>query len=333
MNIIDVSYALPKKEISTEDITSWVDIDKDFLQKQIGVKKRYFLDDNESGVSLALSATKKLLKKNNLEVNKISLIIYVTQTPDYLIPHNSAILHKLLNGDKNTMCFDVGLGCSGYPHALEIAKALLKNSNNYGLIVTCDPYSKIIDKKDKNTVSLFGDGASATLLGKSGFAKIGKSIFGTNGLGNDALIIKSGHAAYPIASYNKKTPCLDMPLNEYRLKMNGRKVFNMVMSEIPLSIFETLKINKLKLDDIDYFAFHQGSEYMLNNLVSKVKIDNKKVLKNLTYIGNTVSSSIPILLSDFFKHNNNFKGNILVSGFGVGFSWGTSILKVNKFKE
>ena len=143
MNIIDINFELPKKEITSKDIMKWVDIDKDFLEKQIGVKKRYFLKEHESGVSLSFLATKKLLEKNKLDVNQISLIIYVTQTPDHLIPHNSAILHKFLNCSKSTMCFDIGLGCSGYPYALEIARSLLQDSNHYGLIITCDPYSKI----------------------------------------------------------------------------------------------------------------------------------------------------------------------------------------------
>jgi len=169
-------------------------------------------------------------------------------------------------------------------------------------------------------------------LGKNGHIQIGKCDFGINSTGYDALIINSGHASKPIASYNKITPSLDLPYENYRLEMKGRKIFNYVMQEVPQSISKTLKLNKLKIEDIDYFALHQGSEYMLNNLIKYLQIDNNKVLKNLQNVGNTVSSSIPILLSDLLKKNNQFEGFILISGFGVGFSWGSSILKFTKIK-
>ena len=179
-----------------------------------------------------------------------------------------------------------------------------------------DAYSKIMSPKDKATAPLFGDAASATLLGTGGHSRLGKVSFGTDGDKHQALIVRGSGSRS-----EKPEP----------LFMDGRAIFNFMMTEVPKSVLNCLEINRLNIIDIDFFVFHQASEYMLKTLALRMKIPLSKLVVEMRDIGNTTSSSIPVALQRgglLEKHKNEKQSKILISGFGVGLSWATSILYV-----
>lgn len=328
MKIKAITHALPTRCYEASEVADWTGAHEDFISEKVGAARRYFLDSGQRGVDLAYSAVCKLLSDQDLKIDDVSLLIYVTQTPDHGIPHNSAILHGMLSGSDSLASFDVGLGCSGYPYAISIAKSMMMcDGFERAIVVTCDPYSKIMDRRDKATAAVFGDAATATLLAYDGHVEIGKADFGTRGAnGEAALLLKRGNAAYPIRSIHSEYPELSGELEEYSLFMNGRNVFNFVMSEIPKSIERALEKNDSVMSDIGFFALHQGSAYMLRNLVRRAGIDDAKVIYNIQRFGNTVSSSVPLVLEDIMRNNPDFSGKVLISGFGVGVSWASNVL-------
>ena len=301
----------PISKISNFDRLTEFDIDKDFLKDKIGVENIFFKEKNQDTSDLCFEAFSNLKSKYPNISNKIDCLIVCTQNPDGNgIPHTSSILHKKLGLSDDCACFDISLGCSGYVYGLSILKGFMEeNSFSQGLLFTCDPYSKIIDPLDKNTSLLFSDAATVTLLSRSinstqltSKLKMSKFLFATRGKEGEAL-------------NNDKSI----------LKMDGRKIFNFAAKEIPIHITHLLNKVNLKIDDIDYFLFHQGSKAILDFLQKKISISEKKIYSNLYENGNTVSSSIPILLEELIDDKNSNK--IILSGFGVGLSWATALLE------
>ena len=315
IGIEQIEYYLPKLSMSSKELSHEFNFDLDFVENKIGIRQIFISGDNEFTSDLAIEASRKIFDRRPELKEKIDVIVLCTQTPDFQLPHISTLVQKKLGLGKNIACFDIGLGCSGFVYGLSIISSFMESNDfNYGLLITAETYSKIIDDKDKNTKPIFSDGAAATLISKRPTYVPMKFSFGTNGYKYDKLI------------YNPKGNNTDSPNRS--LYMDGRGIFELVAAEVPVDIEKCLYANELELDDIDVFVFHQASNYMLETLIKVLKINNtRKVVKCTELFGNTVSSSIPIALTtiDYNRSKNDRK--ILISGFGVGLSWATTILK------
>lgn len=308
-----IEYFLPACSITSEELALNFGFDLSFIEEKIGVKKLYIAGNDENTSDLAARAIEKIFINRPELKDKIRVIALCTQTPDYQLPHTSAILHGKLGLDMGVACFDLGLGCSGFVYGLSVVKSFMEDNNlDYGILVTAETYSKIIDPRDKNTKPLFSDAAAATLLSREPCFIPRKFTFGTSGSCYESLILRPKNSIR----------------NEYGyLYMNGRDIFEFVATVIPEDLRKCLHINNLTLEDIDYFIFHQASNFMLNTLSKKIGIiDEKRVIKCLDRFGNTVSSSIPIAIDTISDDCKNKRLKILISGFGVGLSWASTIL-------
>lgn len=300
IGIKNVGYYIPENKRSNYSYKEKFDIDDAFIESRIGIKYTALKEPNEEASDLCVKAFDQLSSETNIQIDEIDCIIVVTQNPDYNIPHTSAIVHGKLKAPQSCACFDVSLGCSGYVYGLSIIKSFMESNNmKKGLLFTADPYSKNINEEDKNTFLLFGDAATATLMSDDALYDISKVDFGT--LGKD----------------HKELIC------DEKIAMNGRAIFNFAARKVPASIKKALKLNNKSMDEIDLVVFHQGSKYIVNTLAGLLKIEDDKAPFDAAEYGNTISSSIPIILK---KELLNSKKNILITGFGVGLSWATTIL-------
>lgn len=325
MSITHITYAIPSVCHTAADLAEMSDSDETFIRTKVGVEKRYVLGPNETGVSLSVAACEKLFESTDVQKNDVDLLICITETPDRKIPFNAAAIASELGLGNDVASFDVALGCSGYVYGLTIAEGfLMATGMKNAILVTCDPYSRIIDPKDKATNCVFGDAASATWVQSGGeTGKIIASDFGTDGSKGQAITIPGGGAENPLISVLETS---DQVNDSHRLYMDGRSVFNFVNSVVPKTIENALAKAELTKDDIDYFVLHQGSSYMLDSMARRAQLPKEKVIKNIHRYGNTVSSSLPILLSEL-QEQGNLEGKIvLASGFGVGLSWATSVI-------
>ncbi len=312
-----IEYYLPKKIIDNDYLEKECGIDKSFTENKVGIIERRIAEPDESTSQMATESLKQLLTNNNLDPKEIELLILCTQNPDYRLPTTACIVHNNLEMNKNSLAFDINLGCSGYVYSLVVAGSMIETGIvNNAVIIMVDQYSKIIDYKDKNTASIFGDAAAATLIEKcpNGYGVI-DSNFGTDGSGAFQLIAwNSGVVKNP-----DKAPYLFM---------DGKEIFKFTVTAIPPTIDQLMKKNSLSTDDIKYFIFHQANMYMLNEIRKRLKIPTEKMIIDMKYIGNTVSATIPIALKNLMNNNQLLKGDlILFSGFGVGLSWGNIIYK------
>ena len=327
MKLKSVRSSVPAKMYTAKEIAAEIGAEEAFISDKVGAATRYFLTKDESGTDLSEVACRKLFEQDGLDPASVGLLVVVTQTPDYRIPHNSALLQHRLNLPLTTAAFDISLGCSGYVYALSICKGLMDAQNIENcILVTCDPYSKIMDKTDRGTYAVFGDGATATWLSQSDGADIGLADMGTCGEHGEHLILKNGGAVSPLYSvHDDEVPTFEAA--DSTLKMKGRGIFNFVLANVPGSIEKCLELNNLSHADIDYYALHQGSFYMLKSLARKAGLSSDKMLYNIQDYGNTVSSSVPMLMETLIVDKKVESGTrVLLSGFGVGLSWATNVV-------
>jgi len=332
MYISAVEYYLPEGRLTNDQIShenpEW-SIEK--ISAKTGILSRPIAEERTTSSDLAFFAAEKLFNNNNIEKNEIDFLLLCTQSPDYFLPTTACILQQRLGLSKTVGALDFNLGCSGYVYGLALAKSLVVSHIAHNvLLLTGETYSKFINSKDKSCRSLFGDGASATLItSDDGIAAIGDFCLGTDGKGADNLIIRNGaFRNRELNGYDINDNDGNYVKNDDYLYMNGSEIFDFTTKEIPKLVNETLNKNKKREDEIDLYVFHQANKYMLNFIRKIMHIPEEKFYVNLEDTGNTVSSTIPIALKKAIENDNINKGfTVVITGFGVGYSYGSTVLQ------
>lgn len=307
IHIREIAGHIPSSHESNFAKISAFGVEEAFLREKIGVMRTARKSADEETSDLCVKAFEHLQGKMSFDKESVDCVVVCTQNPDFAgLPHCSAIVHGKLNLSQSCAAFDIGLGCSGYVYGLSIVKSFMEaNQMKNALLFTSDPYSKIIDEDDKNTSLLFGDAATVTWLSQAGAKDSGFSpeafIFSTQGRLWEALKNQDG-----------------------RLQMNGRAVFNFCIKNVPAQIRSLLEKSRLDQNEIDVFLMHQGSKYIVDQLVDVMGLDSRRVPFGAGDYGNTVSSSIPLLLEPHL-HDAALK-TIVLSGFGVGLSSASCLL-------
>jgi len=326
-----ISYYLPQKTVSNEQLAEeFPEWSVEKITSKIGVNQRHLAAEDETATDMAISAAKRLFDEHRIDKKTIDFVLLCTQSPDYFLPTSSCIIQNELGLPTSCGAVDYNLGCSGFIYGLSIAKGLIAiGVARNVLIITAETYNKHLHYKDKGNRAIFGDAASACLISTDGFAEIKDFSLGTDGRGAENLIVKTG-------AFRNKSPLNDLtfdssgnPISGDYLYMNGGEIFNFTAEVIPVLIKDVLRINHLTRDDIDLYVFHQANKYMINYLRKLLELPKDKFYICLEDTGNTVSSTIPIALYQA-KKENKLSGNILLAGFGVGYSWGGVILKMQK---
>ena len=322
-----ISSVLPEWRVDNETISEWSGLEAATILDKLGVVGRRFLTHEETTSGLSAQAVEKLLQDNaGLSKEHIDLLVVVTQNPDYKLPHVSALLQDTLGLESTIAAFDINLGCSGYVYALSAVKGMmLAEGMKNAVLVTCDPYSKIMARDNRDVIGLFGDGATASWISSQEGGGIGFGDYGTDGSGAEHLIVKSGGATLPNGHIDGTSVAVPSE-SEGHLHMNGRAIFNFMMTGVPETVGRCLERNSLTREDIDLFVFHQANAFMLKGVAKKMGLPLNKVPIHMEERGNTVSSTIPFVLGDFLADRKLAGKKILVCGFGVGLSWATNVI-------
>lgn len=299
------------------------------IEKKLGVKTRHIAAQGETALDMAVHACEKLFQSVDRSI--IDYVLLCTQSPDYFLPTSACILQDRLGLRTEVGALDFNLGCSGFVYGLSLAKGLLSAgiANNV-LLVVSETYSKHIHPRDKGNRSIFGDAASATLVDRSMLPKIHEFALGTDGRGwNNLIIPNSGmrnRTNVPAEDWTDENGALR---NDDNLYMNGPEIFNFTIDAVPKLINQVLDKNKMSLDDIDYVIFHQANQYMLQYLRDIVGIPEEKFYIGMMETGNTVSATIPLALEQCIQDGTVKQGDkVLIAGFGVGYSYGATILTI-----
>jgi len=328
--IKDIAYYLPEKVVTNEDIVrDFPEWSVEKIASKVGVHQRHVAAADETAADLAVKAAQSLFKQGKCGPQEVDFVLFCTQSPDYFLPTSACIIQKRLGLRTDIGALDFNLGCSGYVYGLALAKGLVVSGVAANvLLLTGETYNKHLHPKDKGNRTIFGDAASATLVGTDGIAEIGKFSLGTDGSGADNLIIKSGGMRCPKRQDDLHFDENNNPVSSDYLYMNGSEIFTFTLDNVPPLIADTLSRNGVEKDEADLYVFHQANKYMLDFLRKKIRIAPERFYYCLSEYGNTVSNTIPIALSNALQDGSLTKGmKVVIAGFGVGYSWGGCLLR------
>jgi len=328
--IVATDYCLPSRRISNEMLA---ELHPTWQMEQVvlrtGVKERYWCNVDETALDLAETACRKVLARTGWGVEEIDAVLFCTQSPDYVMPPNACLLQARLGLARSTAALDFSLACSGFIYGLYLAKALIESdAAQKVLLVTAETYSKWMHPDDRGPMTLFGDGAAATLIavGQNGIESI---VVGTDGSRAETFMIPAGGTRRPATEHTKHAAA-DASGNlrsAENLFMNGGEVLDFVKKDIPSLVRAVLSRAHSSLDTMDLVIFHQASQVTLDFLNRALHIPPAKQYSNLAHVGNTVSASIPIALRDAELQGVLKSGmRLVLAGFGVGLSWGGCVL-------
>lgn len=325
-----ISYYLPKRVLTNEElIKEFPEWSVDKVAAKVGVNSRHLAAADETAGDMAEKAARILFTEYNINPKTIDFVMLCTQSPDYFLPSTACILQDKLGIPTTAGAFDYNLGCSGCVYGMAIAKGLISAgiAKNV-LLLTAETYNKYLHPSDKSNRSIFGDGAAACLISGEGFAEIGEFSLGTDGSGYKHLIVGTGASRQKVTTGIETTDDDGHVRRDDYLYMDGSAIFNFTLDAVPAMMKDILAKNSIQQEDVDYYVFHQANKFMLNTIRKVCVLPKDKFYVNLEGVGNTVSSTVLIGLKECLDKGVIQKEmKVMISGFGVGLSWGGTILK------
>ncbi len=323
-----IAACVPKKKESNLDYELTSEKEKKLFVKTTGIKYRRVAENGITTSDLCFTAAEKLMDELNWKREEIDAVIFISQSPDYILPATAIVLQDRLGLPKNCLAFDVNLGCSGYVYGLsQIASYINTGGVKKALMLVGDVTSFTSSYRDKSTYLLFGDAATATALSYDPDAKPMNFSLNSDGSGYDAIYIHDGGARHYITeeSLQYKDYGNGVVRKGIQVILNGEKVFHFSMREVASDIKKLVQEQAGKsLEDFDYYVLHQANLLMNNSIRRKLKLEKEKFPISLHDFGNTSSASIPLtIVSQLREQLLNQSKDLILSGFGVGLSWGT----------
>ena len=294
--------------------------------KTTGVEGRYSASPRQCTSDFCYAAAQRVLEEKGIDRSEIGVLVYVTQTSDYRIPATACVLQHRLGLSENLIAFDVNLGCSGFVYGLYLLSTIMSTSEaKYGLLLAGDTSAREFSTTEKTKTShsgslLFGDGGTATLVEKGAAEELLFSL-DTDGNQYKAIFAPFGFWRNPDAPANVGNSS----------QMDEIGVFNFATGKVPEQINAYMERKGTTPDRYDCLALHQANAMILKRIGKKTGFPEEKVPVSMKKFGNTSSSSIPLTLVDLYgEDDTNGQVNALCCGFGVGLSWGTVELKLDR---
>jgi len=326
---------LPEKKLTNEQLAEqfggW---HASQIFSKTGVAVRGVAADDECASDLGIAAAKRLFDEGICSPDEIDFLIFCTQSPDYFTPTTACLMQNSLGLRTSCGAVDINQGCSGYIYGLALAKSLVEaGTASTVLLVTADTYMKFINRRDRSLLTLFGDGAAATLIRsvESQEELLGPFVLGTDGRGANQIMVKAGGLrSRPTAETAvEKEDSSGNWRSDENLYMDGGDVFSFALRTVPPTLQQLLDKSGLTLDQIDFLIPHQANKFVLERLRAKLKFPADKFWIDMENCGNTVSSTIPIALESALQQGRVKTGDrVALVGFGVGYSWGATMIKI-----
>ena len=331
INIVGISSCVPSLKISNSKyIKENKVINGKKLIKLVGIKSRHKANENICTSDLIEIAADKLINKIKWKRNEIGLLLFISQTSDYLTPSTSGILQNKLNLPNNILVLDVNLGCSGYSHGLGLCYALMNSLNiKKSILATGDISSQTINIKDHSNSILFGDAGSVTALELSKKKTNHNFQYFSDGSGFADIIVPSHSLAGRIKISKSSFSKLKNNKTKFNLHLNGANIYSFAINNVPNFVKSDLKNKKIK-----YCFFHQANKMIQDQLKIKILKELKKKIEfpnSINFYGNTSSASIPVTICHNY-YNKKIRGLSLLCGFGVGLSMSSIIVDLSKTK-
>jgi len=319
--ITGVGAYLPDYILTNDELSTMVDTSDEWIMTRIGIKERRILKGEGKGSSdLGQKAVEDLLQKTGTSPEEVDLLICATVTPDMQFPATANIISDKV-GINNAFSFDLNAGCSGFLFALATgSKYITSGLYKKVIIVGSEKMSSIVDYTDRQTCPIFGDGAAAVMLEPT-TENVGivDEMLHTQGFGRKHLHQKAGGSCKP-ASHET------VDAREHFIYQEGNHVFKHAVSNMADVSVEMMEKHNMTADDLAWLVPHQANNRIIEATAKRMGLAKEKVMINIEKYGNTTSATIPLCLWEW--ENQLKKGdNIILSGFGAGFTWGSILLK------
>ncbi len=333
IKIAAIASAVPTEVVKLEEFSD--KFGADYVEKykeQTGVKQFRKTREHQTASDLAFAAAKNIIDTKGIEIESIGALVFIAHSTDYWRPATACVLHKRLGLKKDCAAFDISLACSAVPYGMYVVGSMMETSDiERALLLVGETPQKITNPDDKSSCMLIGEGGGAFLLEKTndegaGISGIGRAF----GQGYNAIIMPGGGFRNPNPPTDEYIWKDGNRRSMFNVMMRGEDVFAFTISDIPKTIKEFLAKEGKTVDDYDCLAIHQANKFILQMLCKKLKVGQEKMPLCLDRYGNTSAASIPMVLGDAYGDSEMTKNlNVLMSGFGVGLSWGVCSATIN----
>jgi 3-oxoacyl-[acyl-carrier-protein] synthase III len=313
---------VPDAVVSNDHLHERLGFDSDWIVKRTGILERRHALPHQATSDLAVEASVRAMSSAGVEAKDIDLLVLGTFTPDMSFPSTACLVQDRLGIVAPGI--EVEAACAGFMHALVTAAAyMVAGVSETALVIGADCNSRILNPDDIKTYPLFGDGAGAVVLTKGSKEQgLVSYSMGSDGQGGEMLCRPSGGSRNPPTQEH-----LDQGL-QYMF-MDGRAVFKWAVAILCDTIQDVLKDAGLTPEDVDVYIPHQANIRIINAACDVLRIPRQKVYNNLERYGNTSAGSIPLALDEAMAEGRLKPGQLaLLSGFGAGLTWGTSLVRM-----
>jgi 3-oxoacyl-[acyl-carrier-protein] synthase-3 len=314
--MVGVGHYAPAAILTNEDLEKVLDTSDEWITSRTGMKRRHVSAPGEATSDLAMAAARHALESASLQPSDIDCYIVATVTPDYPFPATACIVASKL-GAQNKAAFDIEIACSGFIYGLTVAASLVRSGVfKRIMLIGAETLTKIVNKKDRATAILFGDGAGAVILQNSEEDSFLSSELGSDGSRPEILRVQAGGSRYALDP-------LRYDMGEQYIYMEGREVFKFAVTKMIDATESALSKANLTHADLDFLIPHQANKRIIDAAAKYLDMPAEKVLINIHEYGNTSAASIPIALSEAVRSKQIKAGDVIVFvGFGGGLSWG-----------
>jgi 3-oxoacyl-[acyl-carrier-protein] synthase-3 len=302
--------------LTNEDLEKVLDTSDEWITTRTGMKRRHVSSEQEATSDLAIAAARKALAKTSLTPGDIDCYIVATVTPDFIFPATACIVASKL-GASDKAAFDVEIACSGFIYGLTVGASLIRAGvYNRVMLIGAETLTKIVNRNDRSTAILFGDGAGAVILEGAQTDSFLSSELGSDGSRPELLRVSAGGTRHPL------TPAA-WEAGEQYIHMEGREVFKFAVTKMIDATDVALRKANLQKTDLDWLIPHQANKRIIDAAAKYLDMPEDKVIVNIQEYGNTSAASIPIALSEAVEAGRIQNGDVIVFvGFGGGLSWG-----------
>jgi 3-oxoacyl-[acyl-carrier-protein] synthase-3 len=313
----------PERVISNDYFEHLVKNADEWIFTRTGIHERRFAREDQATSDLATIAAQNALASAGIDASELDCIVLGTSTPDMSLPPTACIVQNNI-GAKNALAFDINAVCSSFVFAMETADNFIRcGKYKTVMAIGADTYSRILDFQDKNTCTLFGDGAGAAILRASETPDKGilSTYMRSDGSGWNLIQIPSSGSRKPISAES-------IASRENTFKMAGKQVYVFATEVIPEIITELCKRGGVEPTDLTYIIPHQANIRMIDFIAKKFGYPKERFLLNLERCGNTSSASVALVLAENMNNGTIRPGDlVLAMGFGGGLSWGGLLIR------
>lgn len=306
VKISSIAHFLPTSIVSNQEIidTYSLRLKDQWVKDNIGIHTRHWCKNNETASDLGVEVLKQLTLP-------IDALLVSTVSQDFMTPATATVIQGKATPGKFYPAFDITAACSGFVYAIDTARRLVQTGKKNVACIATEVRSKYLNKQDRRTVMLFGDGAAGITLSPCEENEIGII---------DSKTMADGRYYEAIVVDSQAPQQIEMK--------DATTIFQSAISEMKNLVNSILKDNDLKLEQIDYFIFHQASKVIVEQVANELGVPATKYFMNFPTKGNMTSASTAVALSEAVADKKIQQGDlVLMLATGGGFSAGTVLFR------